>query len=197
MTRSPSNPLRALSRTVRLLLALVALAAVVAPAASAHGQARAVAVVGEGGAEHLRRLPEPGVRQSRSSPTLSGTERRTIYRGRTATSPAHELTTFDGRITWQVAGDRQVVHATAWRACCTSPTRRASSSSSRPASRSSGQHGGTFPIGGGPAGTGVLVYDATVYAEADGFPYWFVNGDPTFQRGTFDATAKRICARLR
>ena len=34
-----------------------------------------------------------------------------------------------------------------------------------------GQHGGTFPIGGGPAGTGVLVYDATIYAELDGFPF--------------------------
>ena len=196
MTRSPSNPLRALSRTVRLLLALVALAAVVAPAASAHGQAPAL---------RSSEKVELNIYDAYLSvacgvevvATLSGTERRTIYRGRTATSPAHELTTFDGRITWQVAGHRQDVHATAWRACCTSPTRRASSSSSRPASRSTGQHGGTFPIGGGPAGTGVLVYDATVYAEADGFPYWFVNGDPTFQRGTFDATAKRICARLR
>ena len=60
-----------------------------------------------------------------------------------------------------------------------------------------GQHGGTFPIGGGPAGTGVLAYDATVYAVIDGFPFWTLNGDPTFQRGTFDWTAARICARLR
>ena len=42
----------------------------------------------------------------------------------------------------------------------------------------------------------MLVYDATVYAEADGFPYWFVNGDPTVQHGTFERTTGRICARL-
>ena len=60
-----------------------------------------------------------------------------------------------------------------------------------------GSHGGTFPIGGGPAGHGTLEYDAFVYAVDDeGFPYWDVLGGPTSMRGDFDRTADRICAAL-
>ena len=192
MTRS-SNPLRALPRTLLLLLALAALAAVVAPAASAGGQAplRSSEKV-ELNIYDAYLSQQCGVEVVA---TLSGTERRTIYRGRTATSPAHELTTFDGRITWLARAtgktytDRMasLLHISypegieIWKPARVTVT---------------GQHGGTFPIGGGPAGTGVLVYDATIYAEDQGFPYWFVNGDPIVQRGTFDWTTKRICARL-
>ena len=52
-----------------------------------------------------------------------------------------------------------------------------------------GLHGGTFPIGGGPAGKlGTLVYDATVYATDDeGFPYWFTEGGPSSMSGNFEA----------
>ena len=42
----------------------------------------------------------------------------------------------------------------------------------------------------------VRVYDATDYAEDQGFPYWFVNGEPVFQHGNFAWTTKRICDRL-
>lgn len=194
MTASPSNPFRALSRMIRLLLALVALAAVIAPAASAHGQAPLRS------SEKVElNIYDAHLSQACGQEvvaTLSGTERRTIFSGRTATSPAHELTTFDGRITWQApATGRSYSDRMASLLTITYPE---GIELFKPARVTvTGQHGGTFPIGGGPAGTGVLVYDATVYAEADGFPYWFVNGDPTFQRGTFDATAKRICARLR
>jgi hypothetical protein len=196
MTRSATSPFRALSRTVGLLLALAALAAVLAPAASAHGRAPAPIRTSE--------TFELNIYDSHLSiqcdqevvATLSGTERRTIYLGRTPTSPATELNTFDGRITWQAPAtgksysDRMasVLHISYPQGIDLFNPARITVL---------GQHGGTFPIGGGPAGTGVLVYDATIYSLADdGSPYWSVDGDPVAQHGNFAQTAKRICARL-
>jgi hypothetical protein len=194
MTRSPTTRWHVLPRAFLLLLILAIAATVVAPAASAHR-----------GTPPLRSTErvELNIYDAYLSQqcgievvaTLSGVERRTVYRGREATSPAREVTTFDGRIRWEAResgktyADRldSVLHIAYPEGI----------ELFKPAKVTVvGQHGGTFPIGGGPAGTGILVYDATVYAEADGFPYWFVNGDPTFQRGTFAWTAKRICARL-
>ena len=189
-----STSLCARSRTITLLLALVALAAVLAPAAGAHDQAplrtseRFTLNIYD---SYLSVQCDQEV-----VATLSGVERRAIFRGRTATSPAYELTTFDGRITWEAPAtgktysDRMasLLHISYPNGIELFEPARITVT---------GQHGGTFPIGGGPAGTGVLVYDATVYALDDaGFPFWSVNGVPTFQRGTFDATARRICARL-
>jgi hypothetical protein len=127
--------------------------------------------------------------------TLSGTQQRRIYRGRDAASPARELTTFDGRITWLARAtgksyaDRMssVLHISYPEGIELFKPARVTVI---------GRHGGTFPVGGGPAGDGVLVYDATVYAEDQGFPYWFVNGDPVSQHGNFAGTARRICDRL-
>ena len=68
-------------------------------------------------------------RWSRPSPAPTAD----VYRGRDAASPALELPTFDGRITW-LARATGKTYATGRPACCTSRTRRASSSSSRPAS---------------------------------------------------------------
>jgi hypothetical protein len=60
-----------------------------------------------------------------------------------------------------------------------------------------GMHGGVFPIGGGPAGTGTLHYDGFVYASDDaGFQYWATDGGPTSMSGNFEATNRRICAAL-
>ena len=59
-----------------------------------------------------------------------------------------------------------------------------------------GMHGGVFPVGGGPAGTGTLVYDGFMYAQDDdGFVYAAVEGDPVAS-GNFEATNRRICAAL-
>jgi hypothetical protein len=192
MTHRPSTSLRALRRTLLLLLVL-ALAAVAAPAASAHGEAplRSSEKV-ELNIYDAHLSQACGVEVVA---TLSGTQRRTVYHGRDAASPAREIATFDGRITWlaresgKTYADRMgsVLHIAYPEGIELFKPARVTVV---------GEHGGTFPIGGGPAGTGILVYDATVYAEADGFPYWFVNGDPTVQRGTFDWTTRRICAQL-
>jgi len=195
MSRIPSNPLRALSSTVRVLLALVAVAAALAPAAGAHGQAPL---------RSSERIDELNIYDAYLSQqcdqevvaTLSGVERRTVYRGRSATSPAFEVSTFDGRITWQAPAtgrtyrDRldSTLHITYPHGLELFEPARITVT---------GQHGGTFPIGGGPAGSGVLVYDATIYSHDDaGLPFWSVNGDPLVKYGSFDWTAKRICARL-
>jgi hypothetical protein len=124
------------------------------------------------------------------------TEVRNVFLGETTASPARELATYDGDIKWFVRESgksysdklKSVLNISypqgieLW-----APARVTVI----------GRHGGTFPIGGGPAGTGVLVYDATVNAEDGGFPYWFVNGEAVARLGTFDFTTQRICAALR
>jgi hypothetical protein len=60
-----------------------------------------------------------------------------------------------------------------------------------------GQHGGTFPIGGGPPGHGTLVYDGFVYAiDDEGFPYVATEGGPISMSGNFETTTRRICKAL-
>jgi len=60
-----------------------------------------------------------------------------------------------------------------------------------------GRHGGTFPIGGGPAGNGKLVYDGFIYGvDDDGVPYWSTEGDAIFSEGNFAQETQRICAAL-
>ena len=188
MTRRLHNPFR---RTLALVLALAAVAAVAAPVAAAHAPLRSSEEVNLNIYDAYL-SQQCGVEVVA---TLSGTEVRRIHRGHDAASPARELPTFDGEITWLA------------RATGKSYTDRMSSvlhisylegiELFKPARVTvTGRHGGTFPIGGGPAGSGVLVYDATVYAEDQGFPYWFVDGDPIFQHGTFAWATKRICDRL-
>jgi Ni/Co efflux regulator RcnB len=193
MTERPYNPFRTMLCTLALLLTVAAVAAVAAPVATAQAKPplRSSEQVELNIYDaHLSR--HCGVEVVA---TLSGTEQRRIYRGHTPASPAHELTTFDGQIVWQARttgktyADRMssVLHISypegieLWKPARVTVT---------------GRHGGTFPIGGGPAGTGILRYDATVYAEDQGFPYWFTNGDPVFQHGTFAWTTRRICAQL-
>ena len=60
-----------------------------------------------------------------------------------------------------------------------------------------GRNGGTFPIGGGPAGHGKLEYDGFVYSVGDeGVPYWTTEGDPVSAEGNFAKATERICAAL-
>jgi hypothetical protein len=193
MTRHLHKPFRTARLTLALVLALAAVATVVAPiaAAGAHAPLRS--------SEEVNLNIYDAYLSQRCGvevvATLSGTEVRRIYRGRDAASPARELTTFEGKITWLARAtgksyaDRMssVLHISYPEGIELFKPARVTVT---------GRHGGTFPIGGGPAGSGILVYDATVYAEDQGFPYWFVNGDPVFQRGTFASTTKRICAQL-
>jgi hypothetical protein len=60
----------------------------------------------------------------------------------------------------------------------------------------SGLHGGSFPIGGGPAGSGTLVYDGFMYATGDEGVYWATDGGPVSMSGNFETTNRRICAAL-
>ena len=188
MTRP--NPFRTATRALALLLTITAVAA---PAATAHGNPPLKS------SEQVNlNIYDAYLSQHcgvEVVATLSGTQQRRIYRGRDAAAPARELTTFDGTITWLARAtgksyaDRMssVLHISYPEGIELFKPARVTVT---------GRHGGTFPIGGGPAGDGILVYDATVYAEDQGFPYWFVNGDPVFQRGTFARTTKRICDRL-
>jgi hypothetical protein len=63
-------------------------------------------------------------------------------------------------------------------------------------------HGNTFPVGIGLPGRGTVTYDAFVIVggDADELPYWTVDGDPTSMNGRFAATlaenTARICAAL-
>jgi hypothetical protein len=193
MTRHLHNPFRTVSRMLALVLAVAAVAAVMAPIATAQPKAP------------LRSSEEVNLNIYDAYlsehcgvevvATLSGTQVRRIYHGRDAASAARELTTFDGKITWlaRASGrsyaDRltNVLHISYPEGIELFKPARVTVT---------GRHGGTFPIGGGPAGSGILVYDATVYAEDQGFPYWFVNGEPVIQHGTFASTTKRICDRL-
>jgi hypothetical protein len=60
-----------------------------------------------------------------------------------------------------------------------------------------GMHGGVFPIGGGRAGSGMLVYDGFMYAQDDaGFVYWAIEGAPISSGGNFDKAAQQICEAL-
>jgi hypothetical protein len=60
-----------------------------------------------------------------------------------------------------------------------------------------GSHGGTFPVGDGPPGQGKFEYEAQIYSvDPDGFPYIFVDSEPTWTGGNFDRANEKICAAL-
>lgn len=60
-----------------------------------------------------------------------------------------------------------------------------------------GKNGGVFPIGGGPAGTGILRYNGFIYTVGDDDrPYVTTDGDPVWKLGDFALATKRICAAL-
>jgi hypothetical protein len=60
-----------------------------------------------------------------------------------------------------------------------------------------GRNGGVFPIGGGPAGDGILVYNGFIYSlDDEDVPYTTTEGDPIVKLGNFTTTTKRICRAL-
>jgi hypothetical protein len=127
--------------------------------------------------------------------TLTATERRNVYLGADEASPAGEITTYDGEITWlnRASG---ATYSDKLKSTLTIAYPQGIEIGAPARVTVVGRNGGTFPIGGGPAGTGILVYDATVYASNEGFPYWFVAGDPVHKLGLFDLASRRICAAL-
>jgi len=191
MTRSKNTKVRALVRDRAVLLALLAVAAVAAPAAAAdrNGPIRT-------SLELELNIYDQYLTEACGTEVvadLSGLLEKKVVVGKTA---AHEVVTFNGQIRWiarntgtsyssSLVNRMQIEYPEGielWKPARVTVI---------------GRHGGTFPIGGGPAGKGTLVYDATVYAVDDeGFPYWFVEGDPISMSGNFERETQRICAAL-
>jgi hypothetical protein len=60
-----------------------------------------------------------------------------------------------------------------------------------------GSHGGTFPFGGGMPGNGKFEYDAIIYsADPEGFPYITPVSDPIYEGRGFERATAKICAAL-
>ena len=61
-----------------------------------------------------------------------------------------------------------------------------------------GTHGGVFPIGGGPAGAGALVYDGFIWSPPGKgeFVLWAAEGDPISMSGNFEVATQRLCDAL-
>jgi hypothetical protein len=190
------NPFRTLSRAVGVLLALaaIAVAAAAAPAASANsGQPLRSSLTMNLEIYDAYLSQACGVEVFAN---VAFTEQRTVFPGQTPTSPARELTTYDGDIQWFVRASGKSYSDTL-KSVLTISYPQGIELWSPARVTVVGRHGGTFPIGDAAPGTGVLVYDATVYAEDQGFPYWFVDGGPIQKVGLFDSTTQRICAALK
>jgi hypothetical protein len=193
---SPHRRIRPLLASLQVVvIALVAFAAVMAPTAGAEpNRVLTFSFEIENGSIYDSAL-------SRACGTtivagLSGVVERKVVLGKNGNVAAHETKTFDGQITWfnQAAG--------------TSYTDKLKSTSRieypegidlfLPAHVTvTGRNGGTFPVAGGPPGTGKFEYDALIYATDDeGFPYIFETSDPTWTGPSFDNATARICAAL-
>jgi hypothetical protein len=194
MARHMQDLLRQLARAFGVFVALAAVAVVAAPGASAHGKPPLRSSL-----TMTLEIYDAYTSQACGQDVFANvtfTEQRNVFLGETTASPARELTTYDGDIQWFVRGTGKSY----------SDKLKSVLSISYPQGIELwaparvtvvGRNGGTFPIGDSPAGTGLLVYDATVNAEDQGFPYWFVNGGPIAKLGTFDFTTQRICAALK
>ena len=127
---------------------------------------------------------------------ISGDQERKIVLGKNGRVAARENKTFDGQIQWYSEATGK-------------------SYSSRLKNKSeieypqgielflpahvtvTGSNGGTFPVDDGPPGHGKFEYDAVIYAiDDEGFPYHFVDGEPTWTGPQFDKATARICAAL-
>jgi hypothetical protein len=180
-----------LTRIRILLLALVALAAVTAPAASAQPPVQDSLELELGIFDlHASITCDKWV-----SADLSGVSERRLY-FKDDGSIDRQVETFRGRITWYTRdSDKSYSSAIVNKSLIEFPE---GVDLFKPVRITvTGMHGGVFPIGGGSAGTGTLVYDGFMYAQDDeGFVYTAVEGDPISMSGNFEATNRRICEAL-
>src|SRR5215471_6815662 len=126
---------------------------------------------------------------------VSGTFDRVVHRDRTG-AVDRVTESFHGRITWFTRGSGK-----SYSSVLASTTRSEFPEGIdffKPARMTvTGLNGGTFPTGGGPPGSGVLVYNGFIYSLGDDdTPYTTVDGDPISQQGDFTTTTSRICAAL-
>jgi hypothetical protein len=180
-----------LSRIRILLLALLALAAATAPTASAQAPLHdSLELELETFDLHATTACETWVFAN-----VSGVlERRLYFTNDGAVD--RQVETFRGRITWYTRGsDKAYSSAIVNKSLIEFPE---GVDLFKPVRITvTGMHGGVFPIGGGPAGTGTLVYEGFMYAQDDeGFVYTAVEGDPISMSGNFEATNRRICEAL-
>ena len=127
--------------------------------------------------------------------SVSGTVERQLYLAGDGTVE-RQVETFRGRITWFTRdSDKSFSSAIVNRSVIEFPE---GVDLFKPVRITvTGTHGGTFPTGGGPAGSGMLVYDGFMYAQDDaGFVYTAVDGAPTSANGNFEAATRRICQAL-
>jgi hypothetical protein len=185
-----------LNRIGTLLLALLACAAVIAPATSANSSAP------------LRdsfELPELELFDLDTTTAcggewvfanLSGSVDRTLYLDKDG-NVDHQIEAFHGRITWFTRGSGKSYSSTIVNRVRIDFPEGTGELFLPVKVTVTGQHGGVFPIGGGPAGVGTLTYDGFWYAQDDaGFTYWATEGAPTSMNGNFHGTTRRICAAL-
>jgi hypothetical protein len=185
--------LRKLTGTLGVVLALAAVAAVAVPAADA----QRVQPLRSSLTMSLDIYDQylTGACGFEVSADVDFTERRTVFPGADSASPASELATYDGTITWN-ARERAKTYTSPLKVALTIAYPQGIDLFKPARVTVVGSNGGTFPIGGGPPGLGVLVYNATIYSVDQGFPYWFVEGDPISKLGLFDFTTHRICSAL-
>jgi hypothetical protein len=185
--------IRNLSRMLALVLLLAAIAVAAAPGASAHKNPKLRFT--ETFTLNIYDAYLSSACGVEVVAMLTATEERTVFPGADEDSPASERATYDGEITW-LAPASGATYSDTLKSRLTIEYPQGIGIWKPARVTVEGRNGGTFPIGGGPAGKGTLVYDATVYAQHQGFAYWFVNGDPVEEHGNFDRTDERICAAL-
>lgn len=179
-------------RIFAMLLALVALAAVAVPAATANGTRPIELSLELDNADifdhHLTEACGTVV-----TAVISGVWHRKVFPG----EAAHERASFDGNITWLAeATGKTYSSALSTRERIDYPEGIGIGMPAR--ITSTGRHGGVFPLGSNPPpGKGTLVYDAIVIAVDDtGVPYPFAVGEPISMKGNFERETERICAAL-
>jgi hypothetical protein len=197
MTLSTNSPRRLLTRFRVALLALVAIAAVTAPAASANSTPPLRSTL-EMELDifdlHLSTACDTFV-----SATVSFVEERKLVFDADGVG-AREVATMDGRITWYT-DDNEKTYSSAL-VNKTEIEYPEGIDLFEPARVTvTVYHGNTFPVGIGLPGRGTVTYDAFVYAsDENGLPFWDVLGDPTWMNARFAATlaenTQRICAAL-
>jgi hypothetical protein len=122
-------------------------------------------------------------------------DKKVVFDDADENAPARESDWFVGRITWFTDAGKSYSSTFANRSRIEYPEGIGLFKPAR--IKLTGAHGGTFPIGDGPPGRGLLVYDAFVYAiDEAGFPLTAVLGDPIEQDGNFEGATARICAAL-
>jgi hypothetical protein len=176
-----------------LLLALVAFAAVLAPTATAKGGPVTDSLDLQLEIFDLSASTACGLDVFAN---LEGTIDRRLYVGKDG-KPAYQIEAFHGRIEWFTRGTGKSYSSSIVNRTRIDFVGGTDELFTPVVVTTTGEHGGVFPIGGGPAGHGTLVYDGFWYAQDDaGFLYWATDGPPVSMSGNFETTNRRICKAL-